>query len=114
MVRYINATVTIYEPTTSINDEGEVITEYKQGGTIKGDVQPARLSESEIKLYGLSERSASCKKFFYSGYCPAIKEGNRASVESSLEGGSVKVYEIQPMNAWPRHGECLLVPVENE
>ena len=28
--------------------------------------------------------------------------------------GKTGVYNIMPINAWSRHGECLLLPVENE
>ena len=114
MVRYVNAEVEIYAETVTINDEGETISKYEKVATLKGDVQPARLSESEVKMYGLSEKNASVKKFFYDGFCEYIKKGNRASVTSALENGTTTVYEIEPMNAWPRHGECLLVKVENE
>ena len=43
----------------------------------------------------------------------SVKAGNRASVLSSFTG-KTDLYSIMPVNAWSRHGECLLIPVENE
>ena len=51
--------------------------------------------------------------FLYNGLHPNVKVGNRARVDSQLTGRE-DLYEIMPVNAWTRHGECLLVPVENE
>lgn len=113
MVRYNNATVTIYGETVTVNDEGDKIKSYAQLDTVIGDVQPARLGEEELKLYGVDTKKAEVKKFFYNGINKNIKVGNRASVQSTLTD-STDLYNIMPVNAWCRHGECLLIPVENE
>lgn len=114
MVKYNNASVAIYEETTTKNDEGDKILTFTFVETVKGDVQSHTLSEAELSLYGLNTKKADVKKFFYDGYNANIKSGNRAVVTSDLLGGTARTYTIQPVNAWPRHGECLLVPVENE
>ena len=113
MVCYINATVHILEKTTTENNEGDLISSYSEVETIKGDVQPASLSQDERQIYGLSGRKGLVRKFFYNGLHKNVKFGNRAKVESTLTD-STDVFEIMPVNAWTNHGVCLLVPVENE
>lgn len=112
MVRYKNATVTILTESTTVNDEGDVITSYAEVETIKGDVQPHVLTKDEVALYGIDTKSA-VRRFFYDGVHPNVKSGNRAQVASDLTQAT-DVFSIMPVSAWPRHGECLLVPVENE
>ena len=113
MVRYNNAVVTILEETPVIDNCGDSIIEYAQVDVIEGDVQPHALTEDEIKLYGISVRKGGVKLFLYNGLHTSIKAGNRASVLSSFTG-QTDLYSIMPVNAWSRHGECLLIPVENE
>ena len=67
----------------------------------------------EIKLYGISVSKGGVKLFLYNGIHDSIKAGNRASVVSSFTG-KTDIYSIMPVNAWSKHGECLLIPVENE
>lgn len=113
MVRYNNAVVTILEETPVIDDSGDSIIEYLQVDVVKGDVQPHALTDDEIKLYGISTSKGNVKLFLYNGLHTSIKAGNRASVLSSFTG-TTELYSIMPVNAWSRHGECLLIPVENE
>ena len=113
MVRYNNASVTILVQGTETNDEGDIISTYTDGETIIGDVQPHALTEEDANLYGLGERRAGVKLFLYNGKHASIAEGSRARVSSDLSGDE-KIYQVMPVNAWSRHGECLLVPVENE
>lgn len=113
MVRYNNAVVTILEETPVIDDSGDSIIEYSQVDVVEGDVQPHALTEDEIKLYGISTSKGNVKLFLYNGLHTSIKAGNRASVLSSFTG-TTELYSIMPVNAWSRHGECLLIPVENE
>lgn len=113
MVLYKNATVQILEESTTENDEGDLISAFSVVETIQGDVQPARLTEEERKVYGLSERKGQIRKFFYNGLHQNVKAGNRARVASSLSG-TTEDFEIMPVQCWTRHGLCLLVPVENE
>ncbi len=113
MVRYNNAVVTILEETPVIDDCGDSIIEFKQVDVIEGDVQPHSLTQDEIKLYGISESKGNIKLFLYNGLHNSVKAGNRASVLSSFTG-QTDLYSIMPVNAWSRHGECLLIPVENE
>lgn len=113
MVRFHNAVVTIFAETVEANDDGDLICEYGQVEIIEGDVQPHTLTEDEIKLYGISTSKGNVRLFLYNGYHENIKSGNRASVLSSFTG-QTEWFNIMPVNAWSRHGECLLVPVENE
>lgn len=113
MVRYNNAVVTVLAETPVIDDSGDSIIEYAQVDVIEGDVQPHALTEDEIRLYGISVRKGGVKLFLYNGLHTSIKDGNRASVLSSFTG-QTDLYSIMPVNAWSRHGECLLIPVENE
>ena len=113
MVCYNNAVVTVLEETLVIDDSGDSIIEYTQIDVIEGDVQPHALTQDEIKLYGISTTKGGVKLFLYNGLHDGIKAGNRASVASSFTG-KTDLYSIMPVNAWSKHGECLLIPVENE
>lgn len=113
MVRYNNAVVTIYGEVPEVDSSGDVITDFSQVDLIEGDVQPHTLTEDEVKIYGISASKGNVKLFLYNGFHSSIKAGNRASVLSSFTGQS-EMYTIMPVNAWSKHGECLLVPVENE
>lgn len=113
MVRYNNAVVTVYAESTTTNSEGDIITAYTQVEVINGDVQPHALTQDEVKLYGISTVKGNVKLFLYNGIHENVKAGNRASVLSDFTG-KTDWYSIMPVNAWSRHGECLLIPVENE
>ena len=113
MVRYNNAVVTVYAESSTTNDEGDIITGYTQVEVINGDVQPHALTQDEVKLYGISTVKGNVKLFLYNGIHENVKAGNRASVLSDFTG-KTDWYSIMPVNAWSRHGECLLIPVENE
>lgn len=113
MVRYNNAVVTVLAETPVIDDSGDSIIEYTQIDVIEGDVQPHALTQDEIKLYGISVSKGGVKLFLYNGLHDSVKAGNRASVVSSFTG-KTDIYSIMPVNAWSKHGECLLIPVENE
>ena len=113
MVRFHNAVVTILAETAETDDAGDVITDWSQTEVIKGDVQPHTLTEDEIKAFGLSTIKGNVRLFLYNGYHENVKSGNRASVLSSFTG-KTELFNIMPINAWSKHGECLLIPVENE
>ena len=113
MVRFYNAVVEILAETAEIDEAGDVIADWSKVEEIKGDVQPHTLTEDEIKAFGLSTMKGNVRLFLYNGYHENIKSGNRASVLSSFTGKS-ELFNIMPINAWSKHGECLLVPVENE
>ena len=113
MVRFINATVVIYQPVHTLNDEGDYINDFTEVETILGDVQPVNLTEAEMSLYGINTVRGNIRKFFYNGLHPNVKAGNRAEVESTLSG-KTEMFEIMPIQAWTKHGVCLLVPCENE
>ena len=114
MVRYNNASVDILEQSATLNDEGDKILSWSKVDTVVGDVQSHTLSEAELSLYGINAKKADVKLFLYRGFNANIKDGNRAVVTSKYLNGATKTYTIQPINAWERHGEFLLVPVENE
>ena len=114
MVRYNNASVDILEQSATLNDEGDKILSWSKVDTVVGDVQSHTLSEAELSLYGINAKKADVKLFLYKGFNANIKDGNRAVVTSKYLNGATKTYTIQPINVWERHGECLLVPVENE
>lgn len=113
MVRFQNAVVEILAESAEVDDAGDVIAEWLKVEEIKGDVQPHTLTEDEIKAFGLSTSKGNVRLFLYNGYHENIKSGNRASVLSSFTG-KTELFNIMPINAWSKHGECLLVPVENE
>ena len=113
MVRFHNAVVTILTESNSIDDAGDYIAEWTQAEVIEGDVQPHILTEDEIKAFGISTLKGNTRLFLYNGFHENIKAGNRASVLSSFSG-KTELFNIMPINAWSKHGECLLVPVEKE
>lgn len=113
MVRFHNAVVTILAESAVEDDSGDYIAEWSQVEVIEGDVQPHAMTEDEMKAYGISTSRGNVRLFLYNGYHPNVAVGNRASVLSSFTGAS-ELFNIMPINAWSRHGECLLIPVENE
>ena len=113
MVRFHNAVVSILSESNAIDESGDYIAEWTQIETLEGDVQPHSLTEDEMKAYGISQNRGSVKLFLYNGFHENIKAGNRASVLSSFTG-KTELFNIMPINAWSKHGECLLIPVENE
>ncbi|MBO7713770.1 MAG: hypothetical protein J6S85_09390 [Methanobrevibacter sp.] len=113
MVRFHNAVVTILTESNTIDDAGDYIAEWTQAEVIEGDVQPHILTEDEIKAFGISTLKGNTRLFLYNGFHENIKAGNRASVLSRFTG-KTELFNIMPINAWSKHGECLLVPVENE
>lgn len=113
MVRFQNAVVTILQESTTLDESGDYIAEWSQVEVIRGDVQPHTMTEDEMKVYGISESRGNVRIFLYNGLHPNVKVGNRASVLSALSG-KTELFNIMPVNAWTRHGECLLIPVENE
>lgn len=113
MVRFHNAVVTILTESNTIDDAGDYIAEWIPSEVIEGDVQPHILTEDEIKAFGLSTIKGNVRLFLYNGYHENVKSGNRASVLSSFTG-KTELFNIMPINAWSKHGECLLIPVENE
>ena len=113
MVRFHNATVSILAEKTVIDESGDYIAEWEQTEVIEGDVQPHSLTEDEIKAFGLSTIKGNVRLFLYNGIHENVKSGNRASVLSAFTG-KTEIFNIMPINAWSKHGECLLIPVENE
>jgi head-tail adaptor len=113
MVRFHNAVVTILTESNTIDDAGDYIAEWTQAEVIEGDVQPHILTEDEVKAFGISTLKGNTRLFLYNGFHENIKAGNRASVLSSFSG-KTELFNIMPINALSKHGECLLVPVENE
>jgi len=113
MVRFNNSTVSIYKEVTEIDEDGDTINEYTLIETIEGDVQPHALTEDELKVYGLSSIRGNVRLFLYNGFHENIKAGNRAKVTCCFIG-TEEWFNIMPVNAWSKHGECLLVPIENE
>ena len=113
MVRFHNAVVTILTESNTIDDAGDYIAEWTQAEVIEGDVQPHTLTEDEVKAFGISTLKGNTRLFLYNGFHESVKAGNRASVLSSFTG-KTELFNIMPINAWSKHGECLLIPVENE
>lgn len=113
MVRFHNAVVDVYTESTTVDEYGDTVTEYTKAESIAGDVQPHTLTEDEMKLYGISAVKGNVRLFLYNGLHTNIKAGNRASVKSDFTQAE-EMFNIMPVNAWSRHGECLLLPVENE
>jgi hypothetical protein len=120
VVRYLNATVKIYVKTSTQNDEGTRISSYgylvtpktAAAETLRADVQPYKLTEAEMTLYGIDDDGADTRRMFYNT-AAYVKIGNRAEVTGDYDGVT-KYFDIMPINVWQHHGECLLVPVAGE
>lgn len=114
MVHYPNAKIDVAVLSVTTNDEGTRIKAYDFTSPIDSfiaDVQPYRLTQADIDLYGLDEKTANTKKAFYTK-SSFMLAGNRAKV--TYNDGTVEYYNICPQNVWRVHSEALLVPVENE
>lgn len=114
MVFYPNATVEIAGLSVAKNTEGTKIKTYDFSTPLesfRADVQPNTLTQSQIDLYGINEKTAETKKCFFTSASYMVS-GNRAKV--TFDDGTIEYYNICPMNKWRVHGEALLIPVENE
>ena len=74
--------------------------------TTRADVQPANLTENEVKLFGISSQQSNSKKIFFESDA-SIVEGLRA-----YTGGTL--YDIRGGNGWDIHGVVLGIPVIGE
>jgi len=112
---YKNATIYIYAPTIAKNAEGDAIKTWGTTPveTIRADVQPKTLTDAQYQSWGISDRNADTKIVFYER-ADQIKVNNRAKVVSDFPGEPSGFFEIKVPNHWPRHGECILVPVQGE
>jgi len=96
--------VEIKTRTKATGSEGEVTFTYATAKTILADVQPARLSEVEAAMWGVTDLAAVAKKMF-TDRDTSIVMFNQALVES-------ETYEVKGINHWPTHSEFLLIPVQ--
>lgn len=115
MILFPNATVYIADETTTKNSEGTKIKTYdftNPKESFRADVQPNTLSQAQIQLYGIDEKTAETKKCFFDYKSVYAITGNRMKVVE--DDGTEKIYNIHPVNKWRFHNEVLLVPVENE
>ena len=116
-----NATVSVYVPTLAPNSEGTIVKTwgYKQtpplapAASFQADIQPHLLKESDVMLWGLSNRIADTKELYVAGFIPALANNNRAAV-TTFQDGITRYYDILGVNSWRNHGECTLVPVQGE
>lgn len=101
-------TVTWLTPTITRNAEGQAVRSWAILKTTPADVQPARLSENDLKLFGISSQQSG-SKMIYLQNDPDIVEGMRA-----YTGG--KLYDIRSGDGaeWDIHGEILAIPVLGE
>jgi hypothetical protein len=88
------------------NSEGMVSKTWTVLKTKKVDVQPAALSENEVKLFGISSQGSNAKRVYYE-QDSGIIEGLRLSTGGEL-------YEVRGVNPWSIHGVCLAIPVVGE
>jgi hypothetical protein len=97
-------TVVIQSRTKTTDAEGVVGYTFATLKTIVADVQPANLTESQLKQWSLTDLAANAKKMFYAKDSQIII-GLRA-----VTGG--ETYEIRGTNQWPRHDEAIMIPVQ--
>lgn len=98
--------VTWLAPSITRGAEGEVVKAWSILKITRADVQPATLSENEVKLFGISSQQSDSKKIFFPADA-SIVEGLRA-----YTGG--KLYDIRGSNGWNIHGVVLGIPVIGE
>lgn len=98
--------VTWLTPTISHGSEGEAIKTWAILKTTAADVQPATLSENEVKLFGISSQHSDSKRIYFEADA-SIVEGLRA-----YTGG--KLYDVRGGNPWSIHGVVLGIPVIGE
>ena len=115
-----NATVSIYSPVITQNDEGTDISTwgYKQVPALspvesfRADVQPHTLTIVEQNFFGITDQ-VSNTKIMFCAYSGNVDVPNRAKVVSDFDGKE-KYYSVRAGNIWPGHMEALLVPVVGE
>lgn len=114
MLFFINAKILVTGKTVVKNAEGVKISTFDFENpleVINADVQPNTLTQMQIDLYGINSKTAETKKCFFES-ASFMKKGNRAKVV--YNDGTEEIYDIQPVNKWPKHSEVLLIPIENE
>jgi len=103
----LNRSVVIQSKVTTQDSEGLAINTYSIFKTIKMCVQPNRLSEVQLKVFGASDIDANCKLAFIKTDS-TIKELMRV-----IDG--TDVYEIIAKNPYgfrTQHDELLLNPIQ--
>jgi len=115
----LNASVAIYVPTVTKNSAGTVTKAWGYKHTPKlnpafmfdADVHPASLSAMKLAEWGYDSIPSDTKLLFADPSISAAK-GSRAYVTDYT--GASAYYDIMGVNAWPRHVEMLLFPVQGE
>lgn len=98
--------VTWLTPTITRSSEGMVVKAWAVLKITPADVQPANLTENEVKLFGLSSQQSNAKRIYF-GNDSTIVEGLRAYFDGVL-------YDIRGCNSWNIHGVVLGIPVLGE
>ena len=109
-----NATVEIYVPVITQNDEGTSIKTIPETptSTIRIDVQPYTADENEIALWGINTRRSDIKKS-YLKYNPLMVENQRVKI--TLDGGGpAEWYDVRATNIWPGHMKVIFTPIQGK
>ncbi len=95
---------TIQSKTSTRNDEGIDVDTWATLKTVSCNVQPARLDQTELQAFGLTDIAANAKKV-YLLRDTSINENHRAVLWDGT-------YEIRGINHWNIHTVFIAVPVQ--
>ena len=98
-----DSVVQIQSVSYSKNAQGIPVPSYAALKSIRCNVQPYKLNETEMKTYGIDARGSNTKLMFMDPDTSVVVL-QRAVVDGFT-------YEIRAINNWPHHWEAILVPV---
>ena len=104
----LDRTVEFYSRTESFPPGCEGIPKftYQMMLSTRASVQPAKLSSSELALWGLTTLGADVKKVFVPGEIQDCQAWLIKDLKTNLR------YEIRGSNPWPRHTEYICLPYQ--
>jgi hypothetical protein len=102
----LDRTIEAYSRTSYKDSEGIQQFTYSKALTIRAQIQPAALAQSQLASWGLTNLEADSKIMFLPGN-PELSAG---MVIKDLSNSAR--YEVRGMNPWPRHSECLIFPYQ--
>jgi hypothetical protein len=99
-------TVTWLTPIITHNSELMPVKTWAILKTGRADVQPATLSENEVKLFGITDQKSNSKRVYFPADASII-EGLRMYYDGQL-------FDVRGGNPWTIHGVILAIPVIGE
>ncbi len=99
-----NKLVHIFTPTAVKSSEGLLQNQYFFAVSVWMDVQPARLSDAELRVFGITTIGVDVRRAFCD-YDSRLTLTCRVVIDNAL-------FDVRAVNVWPSHTELMLFPVQ--